>query len=39
MISNLVLNFDAGAVVRFPAMQLPFTKGREQGIECLTPVP
>ena len=39
MISNLVLDFDAGAIVRFPAMQLPFTKGREQGIECLTPVP
>ena len=39
MVSNLVLHFDAGAVVRFPAMRLPFTEGRQQGVECLTPVP
>jgi len=39
LVSNLVLYFDAGAVVRFPAMRLPFTQGREQGVECLTPVP
>jgi polygalacturonase len=39
LVSNLVLNVDAGATVRFPAERLPFTRGREQGIECLTPVP
>src|SRR5579871_6697420 len=39
LVNNLVLNIDAGATVRFPAKKLPFTKGREQGIECLTPVP
>lgn len=39
LVSNLTLDFDAGAVVEFPAMRLPFTEGREQGIECLTPVP
>ena len=39
LVSNLVLRFDAGAVVRFPAMRLPFTAGRQQGVECLTPVP
>jgi Glycosyl hydrolases family 28/Pectate lyase superfamily protein len=39
LVSNLVLYFDAGATVRFPAAKLPFTEGREQGIECLTPVP
>src|SRR5579884_1281166 len=37
--SNTVLYVDAGAVLRFPAAHLPFTEGREQGIECLTPVP
>lgn len=39
LVSNLVLYLDAGAMVRFPAMRLPFTRGRVQGIECLTPVP
>ncbi|SPE42781.1 Glycoside hydrolase, family 28 [Candidatus Sulfopaludibacter sp. SbA3] len=39
LVSNLVLHIDAGAVLRFPATRLPFTRGREQGIECLTPVP
>jgi polygalacturonase len=39
LVSNLVLEIDAGATLRFPAMVLPFTEGREQGIECLTPVP
>ncbi len=39
MVSNLTLYIDAGATVRFPAMALPFTKGRQQGIESLTPVP
>ncbi len=39
LVNNLVLYIDAGATLRFPATKLPFTKGREQGIECLTPVP
>jgi len=39
LVSNVTLYFDAGATVEFPAMRLPFTAGREQGIECLTPVP
>src|SRR5260370_32313598 len=28
LVSNLVLYFDAGAVVEFPAQRLPFTKGQ-----------
>ena len=39
MVSNITLYFDAGAVVQFPAAMLPFTKGRQQGVETLTPVP
>ena len=39
MLSNLTLYFDAGAIVEFPATVLPFTPGRQQGIEALTPVP
>ena len=39
MVSNLTLYFDAGAFVQFPAVMLPFTPGRQQGIETLTPVP
>jgi hypothetical protein len=39
LVSNLTLYFDSGAVVEFPAQRLPFTEGREQGVECLTPVP
>lgn len=39
MVSNLTLDFDAGAVIEFPAAMLPFTPGRQQGIETLTPVP
>lgn len=39
MVSNLTLYVDAGATVRFPATMLPFTPGRQQGIEALTPVP
>ena len=39
MVSNLTLYFDAGAIVNFPATVLPFTPGRQQGIETLTPVP
>src|ERR1035438_8263567 len=38
LVSNLVLRFDAGAVVHFAVMRLPFTEGRQQGVECLTPV-
>jgi len=39
MVSNLTLYFDAGAIVNFPATVLPFTPGRQQGIETVTPVP
>lgn len=39
MESNITLDFDAGAIVQFPAQVLPFTPGRQQGIETLTPVP
>lgn len=39
MVSNLTLYIDAGATVRFPATVLPFTSGRQQGIETLTPIP
>ncbi len=39
LVSNLVLHIDAGATLRFPATRLPFTRGRMQGIECLTAVP
>ena len=39
LVNNLVLDIEAGATLRFPATRLPFTKGRQQGIECLTPVP
>jgi polygalacturonase len=39
LVSNLTLYFDSGAVVEFPAQRLPFTEGREQGVECLTPMP
>ena len=39
MVSNLTLDFDAGAIVKFPAVMLPFTPGRQQGVETLTPVP
>jgi polygalacturonase len=39
MVSNMTLYFDAGAIMQFPAVILPFTKGRQQGIETLTPVP
>ena len=39
LFSNMTLEIDAGATVTFPATVLPFTKGRQQGIETLTPVP
>lgn len=37
--SNLTLDLEAGAVLRFPATRLPYAWGRVQGIECLQPVP
>jgi polygalacturonase len=39
LVSNLVLRIDAGATVTFPAVRLPYARGRVQGIECLAPVP
>jgi len=39
LVSNLVLNIEAGATLQFPATRLPLAKGRVQGIECLQPVP
>ena len=39
LVSNLELYIEAGAVLRFPAQNLPYQKGRNQSIECLTPVP
>ena len=39
MVSNLTLYFDAGSIVRFPATLLPFTPGRQQGVETPTPIP
>ena len=39
LVSNLTLDVASGAVVRFPAQMLPFTEGRQQSIEALTPVP
>src|SRR5947209_18863280 len=39
LVSNMVLHIDAGATVRFPAARLPFTRGRQQSIEAITPVP
>ena len=39
LVSNLELYIEAGATLKFPAENLPFIKGRNQGIECLVPVP
>jgi polygalacturonase len=39
LVSNLVLHIEAGATVQFPAMRLPYAKGRTQGIETIGPVP
>jgi polygalacturonase len=39
LISNMTLYIDAGATLRFPAERLPFTRGRQQSIEAITPVP
>jgi polygalacturonase len=39
LISNLTLYIDAGAIIHFPATVLPFTPGRQQGVEVPTPLP
>jgi polygalacturonase len=39
LVNNLTLFVDSGATLEFAAARLPFTRGRQQGIECLTPVP
>lgn len=39
LFSNMTLYIDAGAIIRFPATPLPFTPGRQQGIEVPTPLP
>ena len=41
LVSNLVLEIDAGAVLQFPASRegVTYTRGRLEGTECLTPVP
>ena len=39
LISNLELYIEAGATLNFPAQNLPFTKGRNQSVDCLTAVP
>jgi len=39
LVSNLELYIEAGAILKFPAQNLPFTKGRNQSVECLTAVP
>lgn len=41
LVSNLVLEIDAGAVLTFPATRdgLSYTKGRIEGTDAITPVP
>jgi polygalacturonase len=39
LISDLVLQLEAGATVQFPAARLPYSKGRTQGFETIGPVP
>jgi polygalacturonase len=39
LVSNMILHLDAGATLSFPATKLPFTRGRWQGIEAITPLP
>jgi len=39
LVSNLELYIEAGATLKFLAQNLPFTKGRNQSIECLTAIP
>lgn len=38
LVSNLELYIAAGAILKFPAQNLPYTKGRHQDIECLVPL-
>jgi polygalacturonase len=39
LFSNITLYIDAGATINFPATMLPFTPGRQQGVEVPTPLP
>jgi polygalacturonase len=39
LVSNLELYIEAGATLKFPAQNLPYQWGRNQSVECLTPVP
>lgn len=39
LVSNLELYISAGATLKFPAQNLPYTKGRNQDIEALVPMP
>jgi polygalacturonase len=39
LFSNITLYIDAGAIITFPATPLPFTPGRQQGVEVPTPLP
>jgi len=41
LVSNLVLDIDAGAVLEFEELRnsLTYAKGRLEGTECITPVP
>ena len=41
LVSNLVLDIDAGAVLQFDPSFAPmsYTKGRMEGTDCITPVP
>ena len=41
LVSNLVFDIDAGAVLRFDATRdgLTYTRGRLEGTECITPAP
>jgi len=39
LVSNLNLCISEGALLKFPVQNLPYVKGKNQEIECLTPVP
>ncbi len=39
LFSNMTLEVDAGATIKFPVAPLPFTKGRYLGVETLVPMP
>ncbi len=38
MVSNLTLNIDAGAIIRFPATKPPLVPSRQQSVEVPTPM-